>query len=168
MYRVHQLSQGPTAPARLGGHGHYERKGMSSPAEMNATGRGRMLLAAVAATIALCFALASGPVAKSDAAVINFCSSVSLAPFGQAGDRCFAGHDHWGHIMYSTIQTFERAGCVNYAGWYYELYASWKCVGKNSTTYIYVPNDGGSYQGVIRNNNSSYSGKFSGSYTCCW
>jgi hypothetical protein len=67
-----------------------------------------------------------------------------------------------------NVQTYERAGCVNYEGWYGELYRSWVCVGNNSATYVVVPEDGGSYIGVIRNNNLTYGGKFYAGYNCCW
>lgn len=98
----------------------------------------------------------------------SFCSSVWLQPFGQAGDRCAAGHAEWGHIGSVAIQTGERAGCVNYEGWYGELYRSWWCLPKGAGGSITVPQDGGSYDGIIRNNNLSFAGRFSGSYWCCW
>src|SRR5262249_26275486 len=98
----------------------------------------------------------------------NFCSQVWLQPFGQAGDRCAAGHAEWGHIGSVTIVAYDRAGCVNYEGWYGELYRSWMCMPKGSNGVISVPQDGGSYDAVIRNNNLSFGGKFSGGYWCCW
>lgn len=98
----------------------------------------------------------------------NFCTPVWLQPFGQSGDRCSAGQAHWGRIQTVSIQTFERAGCVNYHGWYGEYYRSWACFGKGTSGYITVPRDGGSYIGIIRNNNQSYGGQFRGGYTCCY
>jgi hypothetical protein len=66
------------------------------------------------------------------------------------------------------MQTFERAGCVNYEGWYGELYRSWACFPKEANGFITVPKDGGSYDGIIRNNNLSFKGQFRGGYVCCW
>lgn len=128
-------------------------------------------LLVAAAAVALILPIA-GPAAKAEASPSNginhFCKQAWLAPYGQSGDRCFAGHDLWGHIYNVTLETSQRAGCVNYAGWYYELYTSWVCTGNNSATSIYVPSDGGSYQGVIRNNNLNYGGNFSGREYCCY
>jgi len=98
----------------------------------------------------------------------NFCTTVWLQPYGSAGDRCAAGHSEWGHIGSVSIQTFERAGCVNYEGWYGELYRSWFCIPKETGGSISVPKDGGSYDGIIRNNNLSSGGNFRGGYWCCW
>jgi hypothetical protein len=124
------------------------------------------------AALAILLAVAAGPAPKAAAEPANgysyFCTNVLLAPFGQSGDTCFAGRDLWGHLIESAIWTQGRAGCVNYAGYYYELYTSWKCVGSNSSVGISPPRDGGSYQGVIRNNNLSYSGRFSGREWCCY
>lgn len=98
----------------------------------------------------------------------TFCSNVWLQPFGQNGDRCDAGNQNWGRIMSVTIGTKERAGCVNYHGWYGEYYRSWACFGNYTEGIIYInPNDTGSYIGIIRNNNLSYGGRFSGTFYCC-
>lgn len=120
----------------------------------------------------LSLGMAKGPIglAQADVAPGNydFCTKVTLQPLGKSGDRCGAGHAGWGHLLSVNIHTYERAGCVNYVGYYGELYRSWTCVPNNTYSYIVVPNDGGSYSGIIRNNNLSYSGKFSGVYSCCW
>jgi len=132
-------------------------------------GRSRLLLSTFCTVIAL------GLVVSADRASAgpsfgshNFCTTVWLQPFGQAGDRCAAGHDEWGHIGSVSIETFERAGCVNYEGWYGELYRSWFCIPSNTGGSISVPRDGGSYDGIIRNNNLKYGGQFRGGYWCCW
>jgi len=113
-----------------------------------------------------------GPIEQASASATpgnhNFCTPVWLQPLGQAGDRCAAGHDDWGHITSVVIETADRAGCVNYEGWYGELYRSWFCVSRNSSGAVSVPKDGGSYDGIIRNNNLSYGGSFRGGYLCCW
>jgi len=70
--------------------------------------------------------------------------------------------------MSATILTFERAGCVNYHGWYGEYYRSWACFGNYGAGTINLnPNDEGSYIAIIRNNNLSYGGKFNGGFFCC-
>jgi hypothetical protein len=110
--------------------------------------------------------MTKGPVQQASAQ--EFCSNVWLQPFGQNGDRCSAGKENWGHIIQVFVTTNKRAGCANYHGWYGEYYKSWWCVTKYESGYIRVPQDGGSYIGVIRNNNLSYGGNFSGKFTCCY
>lgn len=98
----------------------------------------------------------------------NFCSAVTLQPFGHNGDRCDAGNDNWARIASVTILTEARAGCANYHGWYGEYYRSWACFGNYGGGLIYVaPGDNGSYIGIIRNNNLSFSGRFWGGFYCC-
>lgn len=130
------------------------------------------LLAGFIAAAALLIAIAAGPAPKANAdlngGVNYFCKDGWLSPYGQAGDRCFAGRDKWGHIHAVAIETKQRAGCVNYAGYYYELYTNWKCTGSYSVSELILPKDGGSYMGVIRNNNLSYGGTFSGREYCCY
>jgi hypothetical protein len=124
----------------------------------------------VVAAIAMFLTLASGPVSKASAlgdGGYNFCTNAWLAPHGPGGDSCFAGDGLWGHIYMVQVTNHERAGCVNYTGWYYEFYASWNCSDKNSTKQIWLPADGGSYRGAIRNNNNSYYGHFDGYEACC-
>jgi hypothetical protein len=110
--------------------------------------------------------ITNGPVQQASAT--NFCSNVWLQPFGSNGDRCDAGQESWGHLIVVGLRTYERAGCMNYHGWYGEYYRSWACIGNYAEGSIWGPKDGGSYIPIIRNNNQSYSGKFSGTYTCCW
>jgi hypothetical protein len=116
--------------------------------------------------------LVQGPVgvasAEPSGGSHGFCTNAWLQPFGRSGDRCSAGKENWGHIMTVNLQTYERAGCVNYEGWYGELYRSWECTGNYSTAQVIVPHDGGSYIGTIRNNNLSYAGKFSAGFYCCY
>ena len=113
-----------------------------------------------------------GPLAQVHAAPSlgnnAFCTDVWLQPHGRNGDSCSAGQGNWGRIHSVTIRTYTRAGCVNYHGWYGEFYRSWNCYGNETYGRVYVPNDGGSYIGVIRNNNLSYSGKFGGAFACCY
>jgi hypothetical protein len=125
-----------------------------------------LILCGVVMTLLLGLWMTKGPVQQASAK--NFCTEVWLQPFGQSGDRCDAGKENWGHIMQVFVYTYQRAGCANYHGWYGEYYKSWWCVPNNSGGYISVPQDGGSYIGVIRNNNLSYGGKFSGNFTCCY
>lgn len=121
------------------------------------------LLAGVLSVSTVASAHADAPGGEHD-----FCTNAVLQPFGQSGDRCGAGHGAWGPIIWVAMWTTERAGCVNYEGYYGELYTNWTCYPNYSSGMIYVPHDGGSYDGIIRNNNLSYSGVFRGAYTCCW
>jgi hypothetical protein len=153
----------------------YGRRSMDTTMSCLDSGPSRRagtLLASVVAAIALLVAIAAGPTPKADAAPQPgnnyFCQMQWLSPFGKSGDRCFAGRDLWGHNISIWVTTYQRAGCVNYAGYYYELYANWNCTGSYSETGITLPWDGGSYQGVIRNNNLNYSGNFSGRSYCCY
>ncbi|HEY6730853.1 MAG TPA: hypothetical protein VI039_07505 [Solirubrobacterales bacterium] len=129
-----------------------------------------LICAAIVALI-LFLGITAGPVDKAQAitpGTHGFCTNWWLKPFGQSGDRCAAGHDGWGKIGWVLITTHERAGCVNYEGWYGELYSNWACFPKGTSGYKMVPNDGGSYDGIIRNNNQSSGGYFDGSYWCCY
>ena len=145
---------------------------VSLPPERQLRRRSVSAIVSLTAALAIFTAVAAGPAPKAAAeppyGYYNFCTKVQLAPFGHNGDQCFAGHELWGHIGEVLVWTHERAGCVNYAGWYYELYDSWKCVGTNSSVATFAPRNGGSYQGVIRNNNLTYSATFSGRQWCCY
>jgi hypothetical protein len=132
------------------------------------TGSALALLAALVLGLGLTMGPVEGASAVATAGSHNFCTNAWLQPFGRSGDRCSAGKENWGHIMTVSLQTYERAGCVNYEGWYGELYRSWECTGNYSSTSVVVPHDGGSYIGTIRNNNLSYAGKFSAAFYCCW
>jgi hypothetical protein len=128
----------------------------------------RRLLALCGVVLVLFLGLwmTKGPVQQASAE--NFCTGVWLQPFGQNGDRCDAGKDNWGRILSVNIMTYQRAGCVNYHGWYGEYYRSWECFGNYSSGNIYVPpGDQGSYIGIIRNNNLSYGGKYNAGFYCC-
>lgn len=130
----------------------------------------RRLLAILGVAMVLFLGLwmAKGPVQQASAASYNFCSNVWLQPFGQNGDRCSGGKESWGRILSVQINTQQRAGCVNYHGWYGEYYRSWECFGNYTNGAIYLnPNDQGSYIPIIRNNNLSYGGNFYAGYNCC-
>jgi hypothetical protein len=130
------------------------------------------LLASFSVVAALLIAIAATSAPRADAAPRpgenRFCEMRWLAPFGQSGDRCFAGDELWGRLLSVELKTYQRAGCVNYTGWYYEYYTGWVCTGNYSSTGINVPRDGGSYRGVIRNNNLTYSANFTGTEWCCY
>lgn len=131
----------------------------------------RRLLAILGVAMVLFLGLwvTKGPVQQASAYTSKaFCQDVWLQPYGQGGDRCSAGKDNWGRIVQVWVHTHQRAGCVNYHGWHGEFYEAWQCVGSNTSSIKQVPQNGGSYIGIIRNNNLSYGGKFSGSYLCCW
>jgi hypothetical protein len=61
------------------------------------------------------------------------------------------------------INTYERAGCVDYADVWHNLINSWVCYSKGTELgSIAVRDDGGWYRGAIRNNNLTYAGNFNG------
>lgn len=102
-----------------------------------------------------------GPVAKSYATQENFCTNVWLQPYGQSGDRCTAPNG--GNIQFINILTYERAGCADIEN-NGSLLASWTCFGSNASGQV---NYGGTRwaHGIIRNNNLSSAGSFSGGQT---
>lgn len=128
----------------------------------------RLLLTGFALCATIYALTLSGPVSSAPAADA-FCTNVWLQPYGQNGDRCYesTAQGNW-HLADVVVFTQERAGCVTYAGYYGELYGSWQCAGAHSSKLVYVPNDGGFYRGVIRNNNLSYAASFTGQSLCCW
>lgn len=64
------------------------------------------------------------------------------------------------------LNTYERAGCVDYADVWHNLITSWVCFPKETFwNSITVRKDGGWYRGVIRNNNLSYAARFAGIIT---
>jgi hypothetical protein len=123
------------------------------------------LLTTLAVSLSISSALAAAPVSQAGATA--FCNNVTLQAWGKAGDTCYAGLDQGGTLFNVQLYTFERAGCLTYAGYYGELYHTWQCVGNNSSTEIVVPDNGGWYRGVIRNNNTQWAARFGGSYACC-
>jgi len=129
-------------------------------------GMAAVLLAALLYLLAM-----GGPASKASAGVEeNFCTEVTLSPYGHYGDHCYA----WvwqAHVRLLSVKmmTYERAGCVSYAGPEgYTVQDSWVCIGNYSQTLRYVRNDGASHRGVIRNNNLSYSGRFNAGQICCY
>jgi len=123
-----------------------------------------LLLAAIAATIGMVFAVAAGPVPSAQAN--DYCTNVWLKPLGSAGNSCQSSF--WGHIILTGVANHERAGCANYNGYYGEYYRSWACYAAGVAGYIQVPPDGGSYHAIIRNNNGTYAAHFDGFYNCCY
>jgi len=95
----------------------------------------------------------------------GFCDGVTLAPYGQWGDRCYAWE--WqahSELVWVTVRDFQRSGCADYAPQYSgELKSSWACFAKETWGYKWVsPVTTTPYRGVIRNNNLSYNGTFDG------
>jgi len=141
--------------------------------EKAVAGKGVSLgLLGLLAALVLSLGLMAGPIAKSPASPSQegFCGSVNLSPYGQQWDKCWA----WvwqAKLKLSDVRitTHERAGCVSYSGAEgYDIQDSWYCVGKGTYGIKWVRNDGQVHRGVIRNNNLSYSGVFSGGQTCCY
>jgi hypothetical protein len=69
--------------------------------------------------------------------------------------------------MRVSVFTNERAGCVTYGDVWHNLMNSWSCTSSHSQKDMYIPNNGGWYRGIIRNNNTSYGGYFDGNVLCC-
>lgn len=121
------------------------------------------ILMAVASLLALSVA---APKAEAGG---NFCTSVNLAPYGQGGDRCWGPLKQW--LNYAQVVTYQRAGCVDVADANNNLLASWVCGAAGSAPATaanmwYQQNLAGYRKAVIRNNNLSYWGTFSGGYNC--
>jgi len=103
------------------------------------------------------------------ASAVSFCSGVTLAPYGQGGDRCW-GPSRQG-LNYSAVRTYQRAGCVDIANSSNVLLASWICGAAGSAPGLaaaigYNQDLLGYHKGVIRNNNLSASGTFGGEFAC--
>jgi hypothetical protein len=137
-----------------------------TPSQVIRTGAAAVLLATLLYVSAM-----GGAAPKASAGLQeNFCTEVTLPPYGSYGDHCYA----WvwqaqPRLINVNIMTYERAGCVSYAGPSgYTVQDSWYCIGNYSQGLRYVKNDGQSHRGVIRNNNLSYSGRFNAGQTCCW
>jgi hypothetical protein len=130
--------------------------------------RTKRFLIAVVAAAAMSFAMASGPVSTADAAYTGtFCTNVWLQPYGQSGDRCWMGVGYANHYSSFNIRTESRAGCVATAGYYGEQINSWVCASAYGWALNGVPNPtAGFYRGLIRNNNLSNPGSFSGGAYC--
>jgi hypothetical protein len=125
---------------------------------------GMLLLAALIAAMAMYFAAQPSPASAQN----NFCEGAFLAPYGQGGDRCW-GPVH--HLFGVGVVTGERAGCVDIADGSNNLLRSWNCGPANSVpgeaaNMFWGSNDGVNRKGVIRNNNTSYSGYFYGIESC--
>lgn len=112
---------------------------------------------AILAIAALGAVWAAGHAPKANAE--NFCTNVTLAPYGHGGDRCTAPVG--GYIWGVVLVTHERAGCASIANNGVVL-ASWTCTSaQNVLQTYYTPNNQWAH-GIIRNNNLSASGVFEG------
>jgi len=117
--------------------------------------------------LAIC--IAGLAAATPRASAVTFCGGVTLAPYGQGGDRC------WGpsreSLNFAAVVTYQRAGCVNIASSSNVLLQSWVCGAAGSApqyaaSVTYLQDPRGFHKGVIRNNNLSYSATFSGNFGC--
>jgi hypothetical protein len=125
-------------------------------------------LAGLVVAIVMYAGMSFGSVAHASAE--GFCDGVTLAPYGNYGDRCYAWvWEAHPYLAIVSMETRERAGCMtSAAGEGYELRESWYCIGNYGSGFKYVNSTPEPRRGVIRNNNLNYSGKFYGAYTCCW
>jgi len=116
-------------------------------------------------------AIAAGPVSTAAAGnyATPFCDTptgpVWLDPAWTGNYRCDGADSVSGYERdYVLLNTYERAGCLNYADVWHNLQTSWVCIPKGTEFggRIDIRRDGGWYRGVIRNNNTSYGGHFKG------
>jgi hypothetical protein len=126
-----------------------------------------MLMSLAICSVLLMSVQLSSPSAAS-AVGWKFCPSGNgygwLDPYPTGTYRCDAPDSASGYgLDLVTISTLERAGCVDYADVWHNLINSWVCYPKGTEWGgISVRQDGGWYRGVIRNNNLSYKGLFTG------
>ncbi|MBK5218653.1 MAG: hypothetical protein JJE35_02525 [Thermoleophilia bacterium] len=120
-----------------------------------------IVFVALLATVCFTFLLAAAP--KASATL--FCQNVQLNPYGQGGDRCWGPalkSLNWGQVL-----TVNRAGCVDIADTSNNLLSSWNCAAAGAEATIFVSNDLTTYRKVvIRNNNVSNAGTFTGGQQC--
>lgn len=128
--------------------------------------RAMALVAALAATVAMSFAMAQAPTASAN--LVGFCSSVWLAPYGQAGDRCMQGQGAANNYINFAVNTYARSGCVAIAEYWGVQIDSWACAPAYSTVNTFLGSKPpGLYRGFIRNNNTVHAATFGGLANCC-
>jgi hypothetical protein len=125
--------------------------------------RGMVLLAALAATVAMVFGMAAGPVSSANAE--TFCGGVTLGPNGQCHLPVAQAQDIFAISSYSA----ERANCVALLGYYGEQLDSWVCAKAGASPWYVTPlsKPFGFYRAAVKNNSLSQSGKFNGYVYCC-
>ncbi len=136
---------------------------------MEGRGFGKAMTLGLAGLVAVCLiyvAMMSGPLSKASADSSPFCTNVSLAPYGSYGDRCYAWEwEARPYMVWVEIWTQERSGCVTTAAKTTgDLKESWYCVGSNSGGRLWTKYTSEYRRAVMRNNNLSYSGKFTGNW----
>jgi hypothetical protein len=122
-----------------------------------------VLLAIVAATVALSFSMASGPVSQAHAE--EFCGRVWLQSYGDYWGRDRCNSNTWIWPAYVVVQTYERAGCVDAMDPNFQLFTNWACTGPNDVKQILMDQGHRAGVGIIRNNNLSNPAFFSGNQT---
>lgn len=139
------------------------------PCHLGLAKRAKLAIIGLLLTGIMYVGILGGPVssAYSVEAAETFCNNVTLAPYGQYGDRCYAASwEAHPYLLAVWLRTNERAGCVSYAAQNSgDLKGSWYCIGSYSFTYHQIPSSPEPRRGVIRNNNLSYSGKFTGTHS---
>jgi hypothetical protein len=130
----------------------------------NVTGT-RRVSRQVALIVTLLIAAAAYLIVEVESASANnFCSGVTLAPYGHSGDRCLATYGNY--LDSTTVHDHERAGCIDvtYNG---TLLQSWQCAAAENVSTLYFFGDEWKVrQPIIRNNNLSNPGVFDGTYIC--
>lgn len=110
---------------------------------------------------------ASLPLAKADFNRAAGFQCGKLDPAWTGNYRCDSPDNISGYNrQWVFINTYERAGCVDYADVWHNLITNWVCYPKGTELgSVKVRQDGGWYRGVIRNNNLSSAGNFNGIVT---
>jgi hypothetical protein len=132
-------------------------------------GRPGLRITLLVAAVTLLAALTMGAQrAHADEAIAHFCptsgSWVWLDPAWTGTYRCDGDDSVSGYGRFKVeLDTFERAGCLDYADVWHNLITSWACFPKETWySSLSIRQDGGWYRGVIRNNNSTYRARFGG------
>jgi len=97
----------------------------------------------------------------------NFCTNVTLAPYGSGGDRCLSVAEK--NLDISLVENHERAGCADITDTSNNLVTEWVCgaAGTNVDATISAERAFEHYwKAIIRNNNVNNSGVFTGHYNC--
>lgn len=147
-----------------------KEKQMTKPATIGPTAVGRrvmLLLTALIAAMALYFSATVSSAAAQTS--YNFCA-VTLAPYGQYGDRCSS----WGggYLSESSVIGYDHSACIDYTNGINEnLMYSWACApapqpGQFTLREVDFWNDGIYRKPIIRNNTTGDSNKVAGHYNC--
>lgn len=122
-----------------------------------------VLLAALMATAAMYFPWTVQQASAQTS--YAFCWKVTLAPYGQYGDRC----NSWGggYLRDSSVYGYYHSACIDYTnGVNQNLMYPWACTPKGTFRYVGFWNDGIYRKPIIRNNTTGDTNMVEGWYEC--